>query len=124
MEGQNWISVSLDVSYDRIFVGGEWRLPRSREAFPDYHPRTREVISPVARGGTDDIDDAVAAARFAFPGWRDSAPGERATILRRWAELIRQHSEELAEIEGRDVGKPISAARLNLAVATGNLEYA
>jgi aldehyde dehydrogenase (NAD+) len=116
--------MSLDVSYDRVFVGGEWRLPRSRETFPDYDPGTRELISPVARGGTDDIHDAVAAAHGAFPGWRDRGPGERASILRRWAELIRQHSEELAEIEARDVGKPISAARMNIAVATGNLEYA
>jgi acyl-CoA reductase-like NAD-dependent aldehyde dehydrogenase len=116
--------VSLDVAYDRVFVGGEWRLPRSRATFPDYDPGTRELISPVARGGTDDIHDAVVAAHRAFPGWRERAPGDRATILRRWAELIREHSEELAEIEARDVGKPISAARLNIAVATGNLEYA
>jgi acyl-CoA reductase-like NAD-dependent aldehyde dehydrogenase len=116
--------VSLDVAYDRVFVGGEWRLPRSRATFPDHDPGTRELISPVARGGSDDIHDAVAAAHGAFPGWRERAPGERATILRRWAELIREHSEELAEIEARDVGKPISAARLNIAVATGNLEYA
>jgi aldehyde dehydrogenase (NAD+) len=116
--------MSLDVSYDRVFVGGEWRLPRSRETFPDYDPGTRELISPVARGGTEDVHDAVAAAHCAFPGWRERGPGERASILRRWAELIRQHSEELAEIEARDVGKPISAARMNIAVATGNLEYA
>jgi acyl-CoA reductase-like NAD-dependent aldehyde dehydrogenase len=124
IEGQNWGPVSLDVSYDRVFVGGEWRPPRSRKTFPDYDPGTRELISPVARGGIDDIHDAVAAAHGALPGWRDRAPGDRATTLRRWAELIRQHSEELAEIEARDVGKPISAARLNIAIATGNLEHA
>ncbi len=117
------VTTSFDISYDSLFVGGEWRRPRSGETFADFDPATREVYEAVARGASDDVDDAVAAARAAFPAWSRRSPSERQEILRRWAALVRAHSEELAQVEARDVGKPLSAARLNIAIAVGNLEY-
>jgi acyl-CoA reductase-like NAD-dependent aldehyde dehydrogenase len=109
--------VSLDVSYDRVFVGGEWRPPRSRETFPDYDPGTRELISQVARGGIDDIHDAVAAAHAALPGWRERAPGEPATILRRWAGMriarqVRSGQVSINEFANSNiVGLPFNVAK-------------
>lgn len=113
-----------EMTYDRLFVGGEWRPPRSGETFADIDPGTGAVISEIARGSADDVDDAVAAARAAFPEWSRRSPTERSALMRRWAELIRTNAEQLAKIEARDVGKPLSSARINIAVAAGNLEYA
>lgn len=115
---------TLDVSYDRLYIGGEWRPPRSGDSFADLDPATREPITQVARGTAADVDDAVAAARGAAEGWAKRSPTERGQILRRWGQLIREHAEELAVIEARDVGKPVSAARMNVMVGLGNLEYA
>jgi len=115
---------TLELPYDRLYIGGEWRTTRSGLTFPDYDPSTKELIAAVARGGGDDVDDAVAAARGASGPWSKRSPTERGEILRRWAGLIRLHAEELATIEARDVGKPISAARVNIMVGVGNLEYA
>src|SRR5206468_2177748 len=59
----------------------------------------------------DETDAAVARAKAASPAWRDVAPQDRARLLRRLATLVEEHAEELARIESRNVGKPISGAR-------------
>ncbi|MGH9093085.1 MAG: aldehyde dehydrogenase family protein [Acidimicrobiales bacterium] len=118
------MAATLDVPFDRLYIGGEWRPPRAGGTFADLDPSTREPIAEVARGAGADVDDAVSAARAAADGWAKRSPAERGEILRRWGRLIRDHAEELAVIEARDVGKPISAARVNVAVGVGNLEYA
>src|SRR5579875_79356 len=117
------MSISLEVAGDRILVAGEWRAPEGGGTFVDLDPATREPIADVARASARDVDAAVAAARAAFPAWARRSPAERGFILRRWAELIGEHAEELARIEARDVGKPLSAGRLNIQIARGNLEY-
>src|SRR5579863_1395429 len=113
-----------DIPSDRLFIGGEWRPPRSGETFEDIDPGTGAVISRVARASKDDVDDAIAAARRAYSDWSKRSPTERGALIRKWAELIRESRDDLAAIEARDVGKPLSAARLNIDVAAGNLEYA
>jgi betaine-aldehyde dehydrogenase len=75
------------------------------------NPATEETIVELEQAGVEDADAAVASARAAFPGWRALAPRDRAALLRRLATLVEEHSEELARIESRNVGKPISAAR-------------
>src|SRR2546423_15709494 len=57
------------------------------------------------------VDAAVARAEAAFPAWRDVAPADRARLLRRFAELVDAHSEELARIEVENAGHTISNAR-------------
>jgi acyl-CoA reductase-like NAD-dependent aldehyde dehydrogenase len=75
------------------------------------NPATEEVIAEVASASADETDAAVARAKAAFPAWRAVAPGERARLLRRLATLVEDNLEELARIESRNVGKPISGAR-------------
>jgi aldehyde dehydrogenase (NAD+) len=115
---------SLFVPHDQVFIGGDWRAPRSGSTFPDLDPGTGEIITGIARASASDVDAAVSAARNAFAAWSRCSPVERATLMRRWATLIREHSDDLAALEARDVGKPLSAGKLNIAVAAGNLEYA
>jgi betaine-aldehyde dehydrogenase len=59
----------------------------------------------------EETDAAVARAKAAFPAWRAVAPADRARLLRRLAALVEEHGEELAQIESRNVGKPIAGAR-------------
>jgi len=75
------------------------------------NPATEEPITELEQAGVEDADAAVARAKAAFPAWRAIAPGDRALLLRRLATLVEEHGEELAQIESRNVGKPISGAR-------------
>jgi acyl-CoA reductase-like NAD-dependent aldehyde dehydrogenase len=75
------------------------------------NPATEEPIAELEQAGVEQADDAVARAKAAFPAWRAVAPADRALLLRRLAALVEEHAEELARIESRNVGKPISGAR-------------
>jgi acyl-CoA reductase-like NAD-dependent aldehyde dehydrogenase len=75
------------------------------------NPATEEAIAEVEAAGVEETDAAVARAKEAFPAWRAIAPADRARLLRRLATLVEEHGEELARLESRNVGKPISGAR-------------
>jgi betaine-aldehyde dehydrogenase len=75
------------------------------------NPATEEVIAELETAGVEETDAAVARAKAAFPEWRAVAPVDRARLLRRLATLVEEHHEELARLESRNVGKPISGAR-------------
>ena len=75
------------------------------------NPATEEPIAELEQAGVEEADEAVARARAAYPAWRAVAPGDRARLLRRLAELVEENAEELARIESSNVGKPISGAR-------------
>ena len=79
--------------------------------FTVLNPATEEPIAELEQAGVEETDEAVARAKAAFPAWRAVAPGDRACLLRRLATLVEEHTEELAQIESRNVGKPISGAR-------------
>ena len=74
-------------------------------------PATEQVMAEVPRAGVGETDAAVAAAKAAFPAWRAIAPGDRAALLLRMAELIGERTEDLATLEARNAGKPIGDAR-------------
>jgi betaine-aldehyde dehydrogenase len=75
------------------------------------NPATEETIAEIASASAEETDAAVARAKEAFPAWRAVAPSDRARLLRRLATLVEEHGEELARLESRNVGKPISGAR-------------
>jgi acyl-CoA reductase-like NAD-dependent aldehyde dehydrogenase len=74
-------------------------------------PATEEVMAELPQAGVEEADEAVARARDAFPGWKRVDPGERAELMRSVAAKIRGRADELARLEARNVGKPISDAR-------------
>jgi betaine-aldehyde dehydrogenase len=74
-------------------------------------PATEEPIAELEQVGIEETDAAVAQAKEAFPAWRAVSPADRARMLRRLATLVEENGEELARIESRNVGKPISGAR-------------
>jgi len=75
------------------------------------NPATEQPIAELEQAGVEETDAAVARAKAAFPAWRAVAPADRGRLLRRLATLVEEHGEELARIESRNVGKPISGAR-------------
>jgi acyl-CoA reductase-like NAD-dependent aldehyde dehydrogenase len=83
----------------------------SAETMQVFEPATEEVLAELPRAGTEEADEAIARAKAAFPAWRDVSPGDRAKLLRRLARVLEGKVEELAQLEARNVGKPISDAR-------------
>src|SRR5204863_9220832 len=74
-------------------------------------PATEKVLAEVAEASVEDADRAVARAKAAYPAWRAVSPGDRAKLLRRFANAVADDAGKLAELEARNVGKPISDAR-------------
>ncbi|MEO8323834.1 MAG: aldehyde dehydrogenase family protein, partial [Actinomycetota bacterium] len=75
------------------------------------NPATEEVLADIPTAGVDELNSAVAAAKRAFPAWSAVSPSDRIHLLRRVADLIEEHGEELASLETRNVGKPIMDSR-------------
>ncbi|MEU0465906.1 aldehyde dehydrogenase family protein [Amycolatopsis sp. NPDC006131] len=74
-------------------------------------PATEDVITDVPLATEEEADTAIAKARKAFPAWRDAAPGDRARLLRRFAEAVDGDLENLARLEVRNSGHTIGNAR-------------
>ncbi|MCA4134828.1 aminobutyraldehyde dehydrogenase [Arthrobacter sp. M4] len=103
------------------FIGGEW-VP-SHGVFTLTDPNTAELTgsSPVA--DSDTVDRAVKAARAAFEEWRRTTPRERGEYLNRLADRIDEASEQLAQLESWNVGKPISNAREEIPLLVDLLRF-
>ncbi len=87
-------------------------------------PATGEPLSEVARASAEDVDVVVRNAERAFSGeWRRINTRDRGQLLLRLAALIRDNVEELATLEARNVGKPISEARDEVGLAANVFEY-
>ncbi|WP_027582206.1 aldehyde dehydrogenase family protein [Bradyrhizobium sp. Ai1a-2] len=111
---------------DELLLIDGARVPAvSGRTFKSLNPATEEVIATISEGGAADVDRAVAAARRAFEGpWRTMRAAERGHILLKWAELLKQHAEEIVELESLDAGKPIAAVlRQDFPAAIDTLTY-
>ena len=109
---------------DQLFIANEWTPARNGQTFEAINPSTEEVLTQVARGGSEDIDDAVAAAREAFDGpWRRVKPEERGRLLYRVARELEARINEFAELETLDTGKPLAHAHGEISGCVRYLDY-
>jgi betaine-aldehyde dehydrogenase len=74
-------------------------------------PSNGDTIAEITLAEPDDVDRAVQAARAAFPDWANAAPVDRSTVLTTFARLLQERTEEFAQLESRQAGKPIRLAR-------------
>jgi gamma-glutamyl-gamma-aminobutyraldehyde dehydrogenase/4-guanidinobutyraldehyde dehydrogenase/NAD-dependent aldehyde dehydrogenase len=97
----------------QAFVDGAYVDAASGATFDCVNPATGETLAPVAACDAEDVDRAVAGARRAFESgvWSRSAPKKRKRVLRRLADLMMEHRDELALLETLDTGKPIRDSR-------------
>jgi len=86
-------------------------------------PATEQVLAEVPEAGIAEADAAVARAKAAFPAWRSVTPGDRARLLRSFAIAVADSAEHLAQLEARNVGKPISDARGEVGMVADVLHY-
>jgi acyl-CoA reductase-like NAD-dependent aldehyde dehydrogenase len=110
----------------RLYIDGAWQDAASGGRTEVHDPATGEVITTVAEADASDVDRAVAAARRAFDEgpWPRMSGRERARILHRVADLIRERADELVATESIDVGKPVTLCRaVDLETIAETYEY-
>ena len=97
-------------SYDRLFIGGDWVEPSSSAVFDVVSPTSEELVGRVPEAQNADIDKAVAAAREAFDHgpWPHMAPAERAVVLTKAADAIRNDLQGISELISNEMGSPVS----------------
>lgn len=105
------------------FIDGKATEATTGAFTEDVDPATDEVWVEVAKGGREDADRAVDAARDAFPDWRDVDPSRRGRLLNELAGRFRDRLDEFAEWETRDNGKTLREAKGDLDYAASTLEY-
>jgi acyl-CoA reductase-like NAD-dependent aldehyde dehydrogenase len=96
-----------------LLIDGEWVPALSGETFTTTNPATEAVSGVLAKANEADVDRAAKAARRAFDEgpWPRMAPAERARILWRAAQKMRERAEDLARCEALDMGKPVSEGK-------------
>jgi aldehyde dehydrogenase (NAD+) len=108
----------------RHFIGGGWSASAGDRWIPDINPSDAgDIVAHVPEGTADDVRSAVTAAATAFERWRDLTGPARAEHLYRWAAAIGERQEALAQLVAREVGKPISEARGEVARCVMILRY-
>ena len=97
-----------------LFIDGSWTRSASGRTLPVINPATGEEIATVAQAGTEDLDAALAAAERGFRAWRKVAPQDRAQVMRKAAELLRDRAEKTAPLLTLEQGKPLAQAKAEL----------
>src|SRR4051812_43250674 len=87
------------------------------------NPATGETIDSVPNMTADEVDEAVERAKQALPEWLDATPKERSELLYKLAQIIDDNAEELAQIESRNVGKPLMVSRDEMPFCADNLRF-
>ncbi len=109
-----------------LFIGAASGFPRPERhaSFTTISPRDEEPLAEIAQAGQEDVADAVAAARGAFPAWSGLPGSERAKYLFRIARILQERAREFAVLESLNGGKPIKESRdVDLPLAAAHFFY-
>ncbi len=108
----------------KVLIDGTWQEPESGETLPVMDPSDGSEFGRIASGSAADIDRAVQAAQNAMDGeWGKTIPVERGRLLQKLSSLILENETELTEMEARDVGKPLTQARVDVRACARYFEF-
>lgn len=93
------------------------------DTFDVLNPATEDVVKTIHMASAAEVDEVVAKAKAAWPAWRDMAPGTRADVLRKFAALVAERNEELAQLEVLEAGHTIGNARWEAQNVANVLNY-
>ena len=108
---------------EQCYVAGDWVSADSSACFDVTDPATGRRIGSVPAFGREETRRSIEAANAAYPKWRSLAAKERASVLRRWYELIVEHAEDLAAIMTAEQGKPLSESRGEVLYGASFIEW-
>ena len=105
------------------YYAGKWNAPIGGKHADTINPGTGESLGKVADCDASDIDAAVASAKAAFKEWKRVPPLERARVLKRVAQILRDHAGELAMIDAADCGNPVKEMLGDAQIAAAQMEF-
>ena len=106
-----------------FFIDGAWTTEGAEDSFTLFNPATEQPIARIAAASEALVGRAVAAARAAFPAWRDLGPYKRADLLRALARVVDARRDGIAEAVTREQGKPLDEARGEVSKVARTFEY-
>ena len=106
----------------QMHIDGEWIDIGNRDIHEVVNPSTGEVISDLPKATIADLDRALDAAGRAFPIWRDTSVGERAAILHKAADLMRERASDIGQLITAEQGKPVGHATGEVASAATHFD--
>jgi acyl-CoA reductase-like NAD-dependent aldehyde dehydrogenase len=107
-----------------MWIDGKWVDADSGKTFRTYNPHNGDVIAEVPLAGKSDVDKAVDAARKAFPAWSRRTQEDRSTCVARISAALKEHKDELIELEIAEHGATARHAPIMIHFAAANLELA
>ena len=107
----------------KMWINGAWVDSASGQAIEVTNPATEEVLDAVPAGTPQDVERAVAAAKSAFPVWRQITAVERARMLHEAAAKMRDHFDELVRLLTLEEGKPVPENREEIDWSLNTLDY-
>jgi succinate-semialdehyde dehydrogenase/glutarate-semialdehyde dehydrogenase len=107
----------------KAYIAGEWQSAEDGATFDVKNPATGETIATVPRMGTTETRRAIDTANAAWPAWRATTAKQRATILRKWHDLMLENADDLAKILTTEQGKPLAEAKGEILYAASFLEW-
>ena len=114
----------LDLDPGHCLIGGRWRPCISGERIALYNPSDGSHLCEIARGRSEDVSEAVAAARTALDGpWGRMPAFERGRILQALGRLVLENADLLARLEALDVGKPLKQACADVTALARYMEF-
>ena len=90
------------------FIDGRWQASSNKDTYDVINPATEEIIGKASKASANDIDKALKSAKKGFEVWKKYSPWDRATIIRKIADLIRKKNNELAKWMTLETGKPLA----------------
>ncbi len=116
--------MSISLPAKALLIGGRWVSSSAGEILAVEDPSTGSVLGELVSGTAEDVDAAVGAARTALDAeWGQLAAADRGRVLSRIGQAVLQQTEELAELEACDVGKPLKQARADVLALARYLEF-
>ena len=106
----------------QLLIGGRW-IAHTDNSIPVVDPASGEVLAQLPIAGAAELDEALEAARSAFPSWSSRPPVERGRILKKAAELLRERSAAVAQLVTREQGKPLAQSQGEITMAADTLEW-
>ena len=113
----------MDLWRQQALVGNTWCDAEDGAVVQVFDPATGRVVGTVPRMGGAETHRAIEHAARALPTWRGMTAKARATVLRRWFDLVQQHTEDIARIMTAEQGKPLAESRAEVAYAAAYLEW-
>ncbi|MEN2384030.1 NAD-dependent succinate-semialdehyde dehydrogenase [Comamonas sp. A7-5] len=107
----------------QLFIDGKWQDATDGRTLAVFNPATGQEIGRVAHAGIVDLDRALIAAQKGFEVWRDTPAFERAKIMRRAADLVRERADAIASVLTQENGKPLIEAKGETMAAADIIEW-